>query len=62
VPGVHDADFTAHALLAATRADLVAHLIDEQKKAPEGLRSSLAAYLDNVLGGSPEPPSIRDKP
>lgn len=50
VPGVHDADFTAHALLAAIRADLVAHLIDEQKMTPDGLRSALAGYLDNVLG------------
>ena len=50
VPGVHDPDFTAHALLAAIRADLVAHLIDGQRAAPEELRSSLAAYLDNVLG------------
>lgn len=50
VPGVHDADFTAHALLAAIRADLVAHLIDGQGTAPEDLRSALAAHLDNVLG------------
>ncbi|MFI1252534.1 TetR/AcrR family transcriptional regulator [Streptomyces netropsis] len=50
VPGVHDADFTAHALLAAIRADLVAHLIDDQEMAPEDLRASLAAYIDNVLG------------
>ncbi|WP_392897398.1 TetR/AcrR family transcriptional regulator [Streptomyces sp. LN699] len=50
VPGVHDADFTAHALLAAIRADLVAHLIDEQGVDAEGLRSSLAAYIDKVLG------------
>jgi AcrR family transcriptional regulator len=52
VPGVHDADFTAHALLAAIRADLVAHLIDEQKMTPKQLRSSLAAHIDNVLGNS----------
>ncbi|WP_030160911.1 TetR/AcrR family transcriptional regulator [Streptomyces sp. NRRL S-244] len=55
VPGVHDADFTAHALLAAIRADLVAHLIDEQKMTPEGLRSALAGYLDNVLGSGSVP-------
>ncbi|MGW1493663.1 TetR/AcrR family transcriptional regulator [Streptomyces sp. NPDC002402] len=54
VPGVHNADFTAHALLAAIRADLVAHLIDDQKMAPEALRSALAAYIDNVLGNSPD--------
>ncbi|MFB7053051.1 TetR/AcrR family transcriptional regulator [Streptomyces vinaceus] len=50
VPGVGDADFAAHALLAAIRADLVTHLIDGQKMAPEALRSSLAAYVDKVLG------------
>ncbi|MFE5768599.1 TetR/AcrR family transcriptional regulator [Streptomyces sp. NPDC056485] len=53
VPGIRDADFTAHALLAAIRADLVTHLIEEQKSTPEGLRSSLAAYVDNVLGTGP---------
>ncbi|MFJ9076456.1 TetR/AcrR family transcriptional regulator [Streptomyces sp. NPDC102278] len=52
VPGVHDADFTAHALLATIRADLVAHLIDEQGMDAEGLRTSLAAYIDNVLGAA----------
>ncbi|GLV91483.1 TetR family transcriptional regulator [Streptomyces lavendulae subsp. lavendulae] len=51
VPGVHDPDFTAHALLATIRADLVAHLVDEQKMSPDGLRSALAAHVDNVLGG-----------
>ncbi|MER5661088.1 TetR/AcrR family transcriptional regulator [Streptomyces mirabilis] len=59
VPGVHNADFTAHALLAAIRADLVGHLIDDQKMTPEGLRSSLAAYIDSVLGGSSDPPGTR---
>ncbi|MEV6682795.1 TetR/AcrR family transcriptional regulator [Streptomyces erythrochromogenes] len=52
VPGVHAPDFTAHALLAAIRADLVAHLIDERKMSPEDLRSALAAHLDNVLGAA----------
>ncbi|MCB5167353.1 TetR/AcrR family transcriptional regulator [Streptomyces bambusae] len=50
VPGVHTPEFTAHALLAAVRADLVAYLVDEQKMAPETLRTALAAHLDNVLG------------
>lgn len=50
VPGLHDPDFTAHALLAALRADLVVHLIENQKMAPETLRSSLAAHVDRVLG------------
>ncbi|MFI1103959.1 TetR/AcrR family transcriptional regulator [Streptomyces melanogenes] len=59
VPGVPTADFTAHALLAAIRADLVAHLIDGQQMAPEALRSSLAAYVDNVLGGGSDPSGTR---
>ncbi|WP_328303369.1 TetR/AcrR family transcriptional regulator [Streptomyces sp. NBC_00435] len=50
LPGVHSAEFTAHALLAAIRADLVAHLIDDQGMEPEALRASLAAYIDNALG------------
>ncbi|MFD7555593.1 TetR/AcrR family transcriptional regulator [Streptomyces sp. NPDC059835] len=50
VPGTRDADFTAHALLAAIRADLVAHLVDDAKMPPEGLRSALASYVDTVLG------------
>lgn len=40
VPGVHNADFTAHALLAAIRADLVVHLIDDQGMKPEDLLDS----------------------
>ncbi|MCU7827089.1 TetR/AcrR family transcriptional regulator [Kitasatospora sp. DSM 101779] len=55
VPGVRNADFTAHALLAAVRADLVAHLIDDQKMTPEEMRSSLAAYVDNALGSGSAP-------
>ncbi|MFJ7205768.1 TetR/AcrR family transcriptional regulator [Streptomyces sp. NPDC098789] len=50
VPGVHHADFTAHALLAAVRADLVAHLIDRQQMTPADLRAALAAHVDSVLG------------
>ncbi|MFC9587983.1 TetR/AcrR family transcriptional regulator [Streptomyces yangpuensis] len=53
VPGVHDPDFTAHALLAAIRADLVTHLIDERQMSPDGLRSALAAHVADVLGSSP---------
>ncbi|MFE3883109.1 TetR/AcrR family transcriptional regulator [Streptomyces lydicus] len=59
VPGVHDADFTAHALLATIRADLVAHLTDDQEMTPDGLRSSLAAYVDNVLGSHSTSPGTR---
>ncbi|MFI9330204.1 TetR/AcrR family transcriptional regulator [Kitasatospora sp. NPDC052868] len=57
VPGVHDPDFTAHALLAAIRADLVAHLMEEGRMTAEGLRSSLAAHVGAVLGDGPEPPA-----
>ncbi|MEW1913983.1 TetR/AcrR family transcriptional regulator [Kitasatospora sp. NPDC085895] len=55
VPGVRNTDFTAHALLAAVRADLVAHLIDDQKVTPEEIRSTLAAFVDNALGPDPTP-------
>ncbi|MER8047175.1 TetR/AcrR family transcriptional regulator [Streptomyces sp. NPDC094032] len=54
VPGVHVADFTAHALLAAIRADLVAYLIDDQGMTAEELRSSLAAHVEAVLGDGPK--------
>lgn len=50
VPGLHDPAFSAHALLAAIRADLVVHLIENQKMTPEALRSSLASHVDRVLG------------
>ncbi|MFE1828052.1 TetR/AcrR family transcriptional regulator [Streptomyces yangpuensis] len=56
VPGLHDPDFTAHALLAAIRADLVTHLIDERRMSPDGLRSALAAHVADVLGSSPPEP------
>ncbi|GAA1244902.1 TetR/AcrR family transcriptional regulator [Kitasatospora nipponensis] len=59
VPGVRAADFSAHALLAAIRADLVAHLIDDQQMTSDALRSSLAAHLDNVLGTCSDPPDPR---
>lgn len=59
VPSVHDSDFTAHALLATIRADLVTHLIDDQKMTPERLRSSLAAHVDNALGNNSDPSNMR---
>ncbi|MGW3909997.1 TetR/AcrR family transcriptional regulator [Streptomyces sp. NPDC005070] len=59
VPGVHDADFTAHALLAAVRADLVAHLIDHQKMTSDDLRAALTTHVDSVLGGSSGTPGRR---
>ncbi|MFJ8039474.1 TetR/AcrR family transcriptional regulator [Kitasatospora sp. NPDC096147] len=50
LPAVHGPDFTAHALLAAIRADLVVHLIDRQDETPDSLRAALAAHLDDLLG------------
>ncbi|MGW0941445.1 TetR/AcrR family transcriptional regulator [Streptomyces sp. NPDC002623] len=43
-------DFTAHALLAATRADLVAHLADGKGVAREEIRAQLASYTNRTLG------------
>ncbi|WP_438290591.1 TetR/AcrR family transcriptional regulator [Streptomyces sp. HUAS TT7] len=62
VPGVHDAEFTAHALLAAIRADLVVYLIDDQKMTPQALHTSLAAHIDNVLGNRCDPADTHKKP
>ncbi|WP_313772140.1 MULTISPECIES: hypothetical protein [Streptomyces] len=45
-----DASFTAHALLAAVRADLVEHLVGERGQDPERLRAALAAHVRRVLG------------
>ncbi|MDH2392569.1 TetR/AcrR family transcriptional regulator [Streptomyces sp. HNM0663] len=50
IPGPADADFTAHALLAATRADLVAYLADERGAPREELRERLASFTATVLG------------
>ncbi|MGC5035787.1 TetR/AcrR family transcriptional regulator [Streptomyces sp. DT190] len=51
LPGFTDAAFTAHALLAAVRADLVDHLTDRQHLTRERLRADLAAYTARVLAG-----------
>ncbi|GHB83810.1 TetR family transcriptional regulator [Streptomyces cirratus] len=61
VPGVQAPDFTAHALLAAIRADLIAHLIDHQQMTPEALRAALAAHIDNVLGTDSSPVDPREE-
>ncbi|MFJ6695774.1 TetR/AcrR family transcriptional regulator [Streptomyces sp. NPDC091272] len=55
IPGFTDSDFTAHALLAAVRADLVEHLVDRRHLTREEIRSRLASYVARVLG----PPSDR---
>ncbi|EHM31224.1 MULTISPECIES: TetR/AcrR family transcriptional regulator [Streptomyces] len=49
LPGLTDTDFTAHALLAATRADLVEHLVGQQRMAREQLRAGLATFTARVL-------------
>src|SRR5882757_255184 len=48
--GLTGNDFTAHALLAATRADLVEHLVGRQRMTREQLRAHLAAFAARVLG------------
>ncbi len=53
VPGLTDSDFTAHALLAATRADLVQHLAGEERVPRERMRSQLANFVTSVLASGP---------
>ncbi|MER0484598.1 helix-turn-helix domain-containing protein [Streptomyces sp. Edi2] len=51
LPGTDDdADFTAHALLAATRADLIEHLAGAEDMSPRRMRNRLATFVDAVLG------------
>lgn len=49
--GPTDSEFTAHALLAATRADLVEHLAGEIPR--EGMRAQLANFVTRVLASGP---------
>ncbi|SHH37836.1 TetR/AcrR family transcriptional regulator [Streptomyces sp. 3214.6] len=53
VPGLTGSDFTAHALLAATRADLVEHLAGEERIPRERMRSQLANFVTSVLASGP---------
>ena len=53
IPGQTDCDFTAHALLAATRADLVEHLAGEERVPRERMRAQLANYASRVLAPGP---------
>ncbi|MFF3273952.1 TetR/AcrR family transcriptional regulator [Streptomyces chrestomyceticus] len=48
--GSADSNFTAHALLAATRADLVEHLAGTEGMTAERMRAHVAAYAKRVLG------------
>ncbi|MGP3757230.1 transcriptional regulator, TetR family [Streptomyces sp. LamerLS-316] len=53
IPGLTDSDFTAHALLAATRADLVEHLAGHEGLPRETMRAQLAHFTAGVLGSGP---------
>ncbi|MGW5047913.1 TetR/AcrR family transcriptional regulator [Streptomyces griseoluteus] len=53
IPGLDDSDFTAHALLAAARADLIEHLAGEESIPRESrARSTVSAdcYVDSYAG------------
>lgn len=50
VPGLSGSDFTAHALLAATRADLVEHLAGRKAVPRAELREQPAKSTAAVLG------------
>ncbi|KYK13525.1 TetR family transcriptional regulator [Streptomyces sp. WAC04189] len=53
VPGLTDSGFTAHALLAAVRADLVEHLAGDEHIPREAMRAQLADFVAGVLASSP---------
>ncbi|MFD0271885.1 TetR/AcrR family transcriptional regulator [Streptomyces sp. NPDC127106] len=53
VSGMTDSDFTAHALLAATRADLVEHLAEQEHVPRERMRAQLADFATRVLTSGP---------
>ncbi|MFJ2811018.1 TetR/AcrR family transcriptional regulator [Kitasatospora sp. NPDC087271] len=55
LPGLADPDFTAHALLAATRADLVEHLAGEKQVPREELRAQLEAFTARCLDATARP-------
>lgn len=57
IDGVADGDFTAHVLLAATRADLVEHLAGQQGLSRETMRAQLADFTARVLGCTQSRPS-----
>ncbi|MFJ6718731.1 MULTISPECIES: TetR/AcrR family transcriptional regulator [unclassified Streptomyces] len=49
IPGLDDSAFTAHALLAATRADLVEHLAGNERVPRERMRAQLADFAHRIL-------------
>ncbi|MEV3872827.1 TetR family transcriptional regulator [Streptomyces sp. NPDC049906] len=60
VPGPTDHDFAAHALLAATRADLVEHLAGEKGMTRGEMRERLAEFTARLLGGPAPAPVTAD--
>jgi len=52
IPGLTNSDFTAHALLATVRADLVEHLAGQKGVPREDMRKQLASFIAEVLGGT----------
>ena len=52
IPGRNDSGFTAHVLLAATRADLIEYLAGHEGVPRERMRAQLASFTAGVLGGS----------
>ncbi|QKW49742.1 TetR/AcrR family transcriptional regulator [Streptomyces buecherae] len=50
LPDVPDADYAAHVLLAATRADLVEHLVAVEALTGDEVRRRLAGFASAVLG------------
>jgi AcrR family transcriptional regulator len=53
VPGLADRGFTAHALLAATRADLVERLAGKEGVPREEIRAQLAGFTARIVGSPP---------
>ncbi len=53
IPGLPDSDFTAHALLAAVRADLVERRAGHEQVPREQMRQELARFTAGVLGAPP---------
>lgn len=53
IPGLADSAFTAHALLAAVRADLIEHLAGHECTPREEMREHLASFAAKVLGTRP---------
>ncbi|MEV6148708.1 TetR/AcrR family transcriptional regulator [Nonomuraea sp. NPDC052129] len=49
IPGLADSGFTAHVLLAATRADLVEHLAGQERVPRERMRAQLASFTTRVV-------------